>query len=81
MAVEGGGAMTAFGRCTLGSGTALVRWCAGALVWESGVTLALGQAVGYLWNLQLYPLTPSDPYRGRTALLTSKRCILYIQQI
>ena len=24
------------------------------------------------------PLTPSDPYRGRTAPLTSKRCILYI---
>ena len=23
-------------------------------------------------------LTPNDPYRGRTALLTSKRCILYI---
>ena len=24
------------------------------------------------------PLTPNDPYRGRAALLTSKRCILYI---
>ena len=24
------------------------------------------------------PLTPTDPYRGRTAPLTSKRCILYI---
>jgi len=24
------------------------------------------------------PLTPKDPYSGRTALLTSKRCILYI---
>jgi len=24
------------------------------------------------------PLTPNDPYRGRTAALTSKRCILYI---
>ena len=24
------------------------------------------------------PLTPNDPYRDRTALLTSKRCILYI---
>ena len=23
-------------------------------------------------------LTPNDPYRGRTAPLTSKRCILYI---
>jgi len=24
------------------------------------------------------PLTPNDPYRGRTAPLTTKRCILYI---
>jgi len=24
------------------------------------------------------PLTPNDPYRGRTARLTSKLCILYI---
>jgi hypothetical protein len=24
------------------------------------------------------PLTPNDPYRGRTAPLTFKRCILYI---
>ena len=24
------------------------------------------------------PLTPNDPYSGRTAPLTSKRCILYI---
>ena len=24
------------------------------------------------------PLTPNDPYRGRTAPLTSKRCVLYI---
>ena len=24
------------------------------------------------------PLTPKDPYRGGTALLTSKRCSLYI---
>jgi len=27
---------------------------------------------------QLNPLTPNDNYRGRTAPLTSKRCILYI---
>ena len=26
----------------------------------------------------LNPLTPNDHYRGRTASLTSKRCILYI---
>jgi len=24
------------------------------------------------------PLTPNDPYSGRTAPLTSKRCVLYI---
>ena len=32
-------------------------------------------------NIQLFnfnPLTPNDPYSGRTAPLTSKRCILYI---
>ena len=27
------------------------------------------------------PLTPNDPYRGRIAPLTSKRCILYIYSI
>ena len=27
---------------------------------------------------ELNPLTPNDHYRGRTAPLTSKRCILYI---
>ena len=27
------------------------------------------------------PLTPNDPYRGHTAPLTSKRCILYIYSI
>jgi len=27
------------------------------------------------------PLTPNDPYSGRTAPLTSKRCILYIYSI
>ena len=27
---------------------------------------------------QFNPLKPNDPYRGRTAPLTSKRCILYI---
>ena len=28
--------------------------------------------------LYVNPLKPNDPYRGRTAPLTSKRCILYI---
>ena len=32
----------------------------------------------FLAFLFLNPLTPDDPYRGRTAPLTSKRCILYI---
>ena len=30
------------------------------------------------YYMNLNPLTPNDPYRGRTAPLTSKRCILYI---
>ena len=42
-----------------------------------------------LWSLRnllsfivlINRLTPDDPYMGRTAPLTSKRCILYIQQI
>ena len=34
----------------------------------------LGPVRSYVY----YPLTPNDTYRGRTAPLTSKRCILYI---
>ena len=30
--------------------------------------------IGYIFNRS----TPNDPYMGRTAPLTSKRCILYI---
>ena len=30
------------------------------------------------WKDNINLLTPNDPYRGRTAPLTSKRCILYI---
>ena len=29
-------------------------------------------------NYTVNPLKPNDPYSGRTAPLTSKRCILYI---
>ena len=29
-------------------------------------------------GLEINRLTPNDPYMGRTAPLTSKRCILYI---
>jgi len=33
-------------------------------------------------DLQMFnPLTPNDPYSGRTTPLTSKRCILYIYSI
>jgi len=35
---------------------------------------SLGATVGKIFN----PLTPNDPYSGRTAPLTSKRCILNI---
>jgi len=31
-----------------------------------------------MYYLIINPLSPNDPYRGRTAPLTSKRCILYI---
>jgi hypothetical protein len=31
-----------------------------------------------LWCKYINPLTSNDPYRGRTASLTSKRCIFYI---
>ena len=32
----------------------------------------------YACKLNVNPLTPNDPYRSRTAPLTSKRCISYI---
>ena len=32
----------------------------------------------YITKIYLHPLTPNDYYSGRTAPLTSKRCILYI---
>jgi len=36
------------------------------------------QKLGYK---TINPLTPNNPYSGRTATLTSKRCILYIYSI
>jgi hypothetical protein len=33
---------------------------------------------GLYSSLNINPLTPNDPHSGRTAPLTSKRCILYI---
>ena len=38
----------------------------------------VGGEWGRLHKVPLNPLTPNDPHRGRTAPLTSKRCILYI---
>jgi len=51
-------------------------------VWD-GVEPAVSNRSLTLWRLSLTsfifnPLTPNDPYSGRTAQLTSKRCILYI---
>ena len=37
-----------------------------------------GPTVRYSAARANYPLTPNDPYSGRTTPLTSKRCILYI---
>ena len=34
--------------------------------------------VMHTWPVLFNRLTPNDPYMGRTAPLTSKRCILYI---
>jgi hypothetical protein len=36
------------------------------------------RAILVIPSLSINPLTPNDPYRGRTAPLTSKRLILYI---
>jgi len=46
--------------------TASIVWLQSALIWSWME----------LWFIN--PLTPNDPYIGRTAPLTSKRCILYI---
>ena len=43
-----------------------------------GGGLCLLQASGSLQRPELNLFTPNDPYMGRTAPLTSKRCILYI---
>ena len=34
--------------------------------------------LGHSWEGNINRLTPNDPYMGRTAPLTSNRCILYI---
>jgi len=38
----------------------------------------ISRVTSYHCNGTVNPLTPNDPYSGRTALLTSKRCVLYI---
>jgi len=42
--------------------------------------LHVSACIGHLLVVlgELNPLTPNDPYRGRTAPLASKHCILYI---
>ena len=41
-------------------------------------TFPFNDRIDLLRIFYINPLTPNDPYRGRTAPLTSKRCILYI---
>jgi len=51
------------------------------LVYLMGPTLSCFIQLIYTdcgYKLPVNPLTPNDPYSGRTAPLTSKRCILYI---
>ena len=45
------------------------------LIW---VTFHINVVPVCLFIVSVNPLKPNDPYRGRTAPLTSKRCILYI---
>jgi len=44
---------------------------------DSCVDHGLGRLVEFRFK-RVNPLTPNEPYRGRTAPLTSKGCILYI---
>jgi len=53
----------------------------GGLLWCGGLLWLVVSAVVYRCDLVcrlINPLTPNDHYSGRTALLTSKRFILYI---
>ena len=45
---------------------------------SSGVSFRLKLLVILYTTKFINPLAPNDPYSGRTAPLTSKRCILYI---
>ena len=42
-----------------------------------GTTVRLLHSFSFLTLILINRLTPNDPYMGRTAPLTSKRCILY----
>ena len=42
------------------------------------ITIFFNKLAGYDARLFINLLTPNEPYSGRTASLTSKRCILYI---
>ena len=42
------------------------------------VSLYIYICVKQFWMANINPLTPNDHYRGRTAPLTSKSCILHI---
>jgi hypothetical protein len=53
-------------------------WCKNGL-WNAAKKLLEGKPGGGRGKkTYINPLTPSDPYMGRTAPLTSKRFILYI---
>jgi len=53
-------------------------------MFSTNVNYLNNSAIPDAWNMHFIivmdsnPLTPNDHYSGRTTLLTSKRCILYI---
>jgi len=51
-----------------------VGWCTAVRAEGRGFDSRRGHSIFHSLN----PLTPNDTYSGRTAPLTSKRCILYI---
>ena len=50
----------------------------GEKYWKLYTVLSYRGVVYLLYMLYFNPLTPNNHYSGRTAPLTSKRCILYI---